>query len=102
MLPIKCKSALARLGLLASALLVASGASWAQSTVNMTAGPLTATLPDGTSVPMWGYTCTGATTNATCAPLNTHVQAGGWSPIVITVPYVSTGTNLTINLTNNL
>ncbi len=29
-------------------------------------------------------------------------NTGGWSPVVITVPYVSAGTSLTINLTNSL
>src|SRR5215471_4414406 len=75
------------------------GASWAvaQQTVSLTAGPTSITLPDGFSVPMWGYTC-GATTNgATCAKLNP--TAAGWSPVVITV---TTGQSLTINLTNSL
>src|SRR6266478_1965331 len=74
--------------------------------VNLTAGPATATLPDGSAVPMWGYSCglavSGAT--ATCRPLNPAAAATAtvWSPVVITVPYVSTGTSLTINLTNSL
>src|SRR5215469_5081956 len=70
-----------------------------QQTINLTAGPDTATLPDGTTVPMWGYSCG---TAATCVPLHPAATAGTWSPVVITVPYVSTGTSLTINLTNNL
>ncbi|PYU56719.1 MAG: hypothetical protein DMG56_23455, partial [Acidobacteria bacterium] len=78
-------------------------------TVNLTAEPATATLPDGSAVPMWGYSCgtvvTGGT--ATCALLNplaaaTTTTAATWSPVVITVPYVATGTSLTINLTNSL
>src|SRR5215469_1900389 len=77
-----------------------------QQTINLTAGPATATLPDGTTVPMWGYSCGTAATNplpaATCVPLHPAATAGTWSPVVITVPYVSTGTSLTINLTNNL
>src|SRR5215471_8356746 len=77
-----------------------------QQTINLTAGPATATLPDGTTVPMWGYSCGTAATNplpvATCVSLNPAATAGTWSPVVITVPYVSTGTSLTINLTNNL
>ena len=67
--------------------------------VNLTAGPTSLTLPDGSTVPMWGYSCgapvSGST--ATCAKLNP--LAAGWSPVVITVP---TGQDLTINLTNNL
>ena len=49
---------------------------------------------------MWGYSCGAAVTGstATCATLNPSAS-GGWSPVVITVP---TGTDLTINLTNNL
>ena len=41
-------------------------------TVTLTAGPNTTTLPDGTTLPMWGYTCssvTAPTASATCAPL---------------------------------
>jgi hypothetical protein len=104
--------------LVASILLFGAGASFAQQTVNLTAAPTTTTLPDGMVVPMWGYFCgTAATTNpapaATCAalnPLSAAVPAtltspalpATWSPVVITVPYVSTGTSLTINLTNSL
>ena len=80
-----------------------------QQTVNLTAGPTTVTLPDGSVVPMWGYTCgTVALTGPGCRPLNpaapaaTATTPAGWSPVVITVPYVATGTSLTINLTNSL
>jgi hypothetical protein len=85
----------------AAVLLLAAGAASAQQQINLTAGPVTATLPDGNAVPMWGYTC-GATVSgstATCAPLKKSLVAGQWSPVVITVP---TGQALTINLTNNL
>jgi hypothetical protein len=91
-------------------------------TVNLTAGPSTAAMPDGTPVPMWGYTCgapiTGTTgPTATCTALNPAVQTFNtatttaaasvgsmWSPVVITVPTAAAGTatSLTINLTNNL
>src|SRR5262249_35115412 len=37
--------------------------------VNLTAGPTTITPPDGTTVPMWGYSC-GMATVASCAPLS--------------------------------
>ena len=85
-------------------MLLACGASFAQQQVNLTAAPTTTTLPDGTVVPMWGYTCTGVSGTAltsgaqTCARLSKST-ASAWSPIVITVP---TGQDLTINLTNNL
>src|SRR6267378_2691712 len=101
------KSRLIKSGLAASVLLLASGASFAQQQVNLTAEPATATLPDGSAVPMWGYRCGAAVTGstATCGPLNPSVTKSGvwspgvWSPVVITVP---TGQNLQINLTNNL
>ncbi|MGF6781363.1 choice-of-anchor Q domain-containing protein [Paraburkholderia sp. GAS334] len=93
---------LLKAGVAASILLTASGVSFAQ-VVNLTAKATTAVLPDGQSVPMWGYSCTppaaGAPANAaTCATANPHAGAN-WSPVVITVPY---GQPLTINLTNNL
>jgi len=96
------KAALRVVCILPFAAVVAFG----QQTVNLTAGPTTVTLPDGSTVPMWGYSCgtvvTGGT--ATCALLNplaaaTTTTAATWSPVVITVP---TGQSLTINLTNNL
>src|SRR5882762_3733267 len=96
------KSALIKSGLTASVLLLASASSFGQQQINLTAAPATATMPDGTFVPMWGYTCgagvTGST--ATCAPLNPVAAVNfGWSPVVITVP---TGQDLQVNLTNNL
>src|SRR2546421_4169692 len=106
------KSVLKHAGLAASVLLLASGAAFAQQVVSLTAGPSTATMPDGTAVPMWGYSCgtlaAGTTSTATCTALNKAVAAaaltttplvGVWSPVVITVP---TGQTLQINLTNSL
>jgi hypothetical protein len=79
-------------------LLLGASAAMAQVTVGLTAAPTAAILPDGSVVPMWGYTCgTVAATGPGCRPLNP--TAAGWSPVVITVP---TGQDLTINLTNNL
>src|SRR5437016_6690125 len=99
------KAALRVVCILPFAAVVAFG----QQTVNLTAGPTTVTLPDGSTVPMWGYSCGLAVTGgtATCALLNplaaaTTTTAATWSPVVITVPYVATGTSLTINLTNSL
>jgi FtsP/CotA-like multicopper oxidase with cupredoxin domain len=92
------KSLLIKSGLAASVLLLASGASFAQS-VSLTAGATTTTLPDGSVVPMWGYSCSAAAVApATCVSLNTKAAVGTWSPVVITVP----PGNLTINLTNSL
>src|SRR4029077_6226606 len=75
------------------------GASVSLAQVNLTAGAANAPLPDGSSVPMWGYTCGAVVANATatCRALNPNAGLG-WSPIVITAPPGS----LTINLTNNL
>ena len=88
----------------AAVLLLGAGVAPAQQTINLSAGPTTATLPDGTAVPMWGYTCgaVASTATATCAALN-PAAGTGWSPVVITVPVATTGsTSLTISLTNNL
>jgi hypothetical protein len=83
-------------------LLLGAGLALAQ-TVNLTAAPAPLTLPDGTTVNMWGYSCTtsGLPTvpATTCASLNTHAALGTWSPVVITVP---TGKDLHIHLVNNL
>src|SRR5947207_2775048 len=96
------KAAVRVLAILPFAACVALG----QQTINLTAGPAKAYLPDGSAVPMWGYSCgtavTGAT--ATCVALNNAVAAGTatvgtWSPVVITVP---SRQYLTISLTNNL
>jgi hypothetical protein len=83
----------------ASVLLAGAVMALGQQQVNLTAGPSTANLPDGSAVPMWGYTC-GATvggSTAGCAALKK--TAGSWSPVIITVP---TGQDLQINLTNSL
>src|SRR4051794_29693063 len=81
-------------------LLLGVSSSFAQQQVNLTAAATSITLPDGSTVPMWGYSCGSAVGGslATCAPLNT---GGGWSPVVITVPTGASG-GLAINLTNNL
>jgi hypothetical protein len=82
----------------------AAAAAFGQQQVNLTAGPANATLPDGSVVPMWGYSCGAATAGslATCLPLNPASAAlGGWSPVVITIPTTAAG-GLVINLTNGL
>ncbi|HUO94925.1 MAG TPA: choice-of-anchor Q domain-containing protein [Steroidobacteraceae bacterium] len=81
----------------ASILLLGTGAAMAEVTVNLTAAPASGAMPDGTSVPMWGYSCATGSTN--CAPLIATPAAGQWSPVIITVP---SGQDLTINLTNSL
>src|SRR2546430_10077160 len=78
------KSVLKHAGLAASVLPLASGAAFAQQQVSLTAAPATATMPDGTAVPMWGYTCgtlpTGTTSTATCTALNKAVAAAALTP----------------------
>jgi hypothetical protein len=87
--------------LAASLLLFASAAALAQNAITLTANPQTASLPDGQSVPMWGYTCGAYSgTGVTCTGVNGTTQApGGWQPPLITVP---SGQPLTIKLVNNL
>ena len=82
-------------------LLLSTGAAFAQAgSVSLAAGPTTTLLPDGNSVPMWGYSCGAVSGAATCAALNT---SGGWSPVLIQVSVPGgTSADLTINLTNNL
>jgi hypothetical protein len=56
--------------------------------INLVASPTTATLPDGTPVPMWGYFC-GAAANgstATCASLN-PLAHGTPAPWAANTPY---------------
>jgi hypothetical protein len=96
------KSVLKHAGLAASVLLLASGAAFAQQQVNLSVGAASAILPNGSTVPMWGYSCgtVVSLSTASCAPLNPAAAAvGAWSPVVITVP---TGQDLQVNLTNNL
>src|SRR5438445_6432559 len=106
----KQKSALLNSALAASVLLLAGGTAYAQ-TVNLTAAPAQTVLPDGNSVPMWGLFCNDPGTGSTCAGLSSANptaaapaagKLGVWSPLVITVPYNASGTNLTISLTNSL
>ncbi|MDE2221204.1 MAG: hypothetical protein KGJ52_12595, partial [Gammaproteobacteria bacterium] len=99
------KAGVLRSGLAATVLLLSAATAAAQS-VNLTAAPTQITLPDGQSVPMWGYACDASQPDqstlanpAACAALSTNA---GWSPVKITVPYVGPNTSLTINLTNAL
>ena len=54
-------------------LLLAAAPGFGQQQVNLMAGFNTTTLPDGTVLPMWGYSCqalaTTVTSTASCAPL---------------------------------
>src|SRR2546429_8325387 len=99
--------------LAASILLFGVSASFGQQTVNLTAAPTTTTLPDGTTVPMWGdfFGTAGATNSAPAAPcggLNTSSAStvatvpSTLPPVVITLPHVPRAASLAISLTNNL
>src|SRR5579864_7666430 len=79
-------------------LLLGTSVALAQQQVNLTAGPTSLTLADGTTVPMWGYTCGPVVTGSTASCGNLNPAATGWSPVVITVP---TGQPLQINLTKD-
>ena len=56
-------------------------------------------MPDGSAVPMWGYSCGAVVGGSTATCAKSNPAAAGWSPVVITVP---TGQTLQINLTNSL
>ena len=108
------KKALSTAILAGTALLLSAGIASAQHVVNLTAAQQATTLPDGNTVPMWGWTCgaaAAAPSAATCSALTYNTatgahgaQTGGttWQPPLIVVPYVAAGTSLTINLTNSL
>src|SRR6266849_8813845 len=100
-------------------LLLSAGVCFAQSTVSLTATRQSTTLPDGTTVPMWGWVCgtgtpvtaggtgTNPASGATCTAMNGGAQVPGaagsvsttWQPPLITVP---TGNSLQISLANNM
>ena len=85
-----------KIGLFAAVILLVGAAVASAQSVTLTAGETTAVLPDGQTVPMWGYSCSAAT-GVICRGLH---EGAGWSPVVIRVP---SGTPaFTINLTNNL
>ena len=81
-------------------LLLGASVCFAQQQVNLTAGSSSITLPDGSTVPMWGYSC-GALVGGSLATCNKLHTTTDWSPIVITIPTNATG-GLRINLTNSL
>ena len=85
------KTSLFKSGLAASIFLLASGIALADSTVILTAAPTTTTLPDGQTVPMWGYSCGTAldggvvTPRVSCNAANGSPPTSGWQPPLITV-----------------
>ena len=99
--------------LAAIALLSTVGVARAQNSVTLTAARQTALMPDGASVPMWGWVCstTTAPVGATCTQTNGAAQtvpATGtstlWQPPLIRVPAAAApaATGLTITLSNAL
>ena len=62
MIRINCMSrTILKAAVLVSAfLLMVAVSGFGQQLINLTAAPTTTTLPDGTTVPMWGYSCGGA------------------------------------------
>src|ERR1700674_1703471 len=68
-----------------AALLLTASASFAQQQVNLTAAPTTATMPDGTTVPMWGYSCGAAVTAVTSTAATTYSPTGA-SDTSLTMP----------------
>src|SRR6202171_2090673 len=64
----------------------AAAAALGQQTVNLTAGPATTILPDGSSVPMWGYSCGAAVTAVTSSAATTTFTATGASDTSLTMP----------------
>ena len=83
----------------ATVLLLGAGMASAQQQINLTAAATTTTLPDGSVVPMWGYSCGAVVTGSTATCKAANPTATTWSPVIITVP---SGQDLAINLTNNL
>jgi hypothetical protein len=68
--------------------LLTGGAALAQSAITLTAAPSSTILPDGQSVPMWGYSCSAPSgTGVSCTAMNGSAQSGtSWQPPLITVP----------------
>src|SRR6516165_984731 len=60
---LKCKATLRAAAVMSVFLLLAAVAGFGQ--VNLTVGPATTTLPDGNTVPMWGYSCGAVVTGST-------------------------------------
>src|SRR5215472_1932390 len=94
------KAVLKNAAFVAAILFWVTGSSFAQS-VSLTASRQNTVLPDGNTVPMWGWTCAGVTAPATCTALDGTPQLGGltWQPPLITVP---TGSGIRITLSNHL
>src|SRR5271165_5087723 len=67
----KNKSTLKAAAVVSALFLFAAVAAFGQQPINLTAGFNTTTMPDGTTLPMWGYSCGTVVSGSTaaCAPL---------------------------------
>src|ERR1700674_2083347 len=93
----KFKAMLKAAALVAAILLLSASVSFGQQVVNLTAGSAGITLPDGTGVPMWGYSCGTpvATVSTTASAVNgTTVTVAVALPINAVNAYI--GTTLTV------
>ena len=88
-----------RIAVASGILLLANGMAMADSDVTLSVMPTSTTLPDGQTVPMWGYACGTVSTGATCTQANGAPQTAGWQPPLITVP---SDQPLNITLVNQL
>jgi len=68
----KFRATVKALVLVGGLLLAGTVAAFGQQTINLTAAPAGVTTPDGTSSPMWGYSCGAVVSGsmATCLPLS--------------------------------
>src|SRR5260370_39817444 len=107
------KLALKTAALTLTVLLLSAGVCFAQSAVSLTATRQATTLPDGNTVPMWGWVCgtgTATATNATCTAANGRPQNSvtvgtttttPWQPPLIIIP-AGAGAPPSASVTSNL
>src|ERR1700693_3472503 len=89
-------------------LLFTAAAGFGQQVVNLLAGPATTTMPDGTVLPMWGYSCqalaAGAVSSATCAALGRSgcgAAAGALGGIYVVAGGSNYSSSTTVTITPN-
>src|SRR6202158_4108370 len=73
----------------------AAVAAFGQQTVNLTAGPATAILPDGSTVPMWGYSCGAAVTAVTSTAATTYTLTSASDATLVMPTNVYAGSTVT-------
>ena len=92
---------LMRTALAASIVLLSGVAVAASVSVNLTAQRMSTALPDGATVPMWGY-CTTGSASCPASPATVGIWAPGPTIVVPFETALGAVNSLTINLTNNL